>query len=75
VVGWEPWLKLANGSRLHPIAGGSFAPEEQQDWTAYIHRTAQLCRQVMKEEHQKWRANSTWRFKSGHEPNTVGIDR
>ena len=65
VAGWEPWLKLANGNHLHPIAGGSFAPEEQEDWAAYVHRTAQLCRQVMKEEQALWNSGKNVLWKKG----------
>jgi hypothetical protein len=54
VVGWEPWLKLADGSHLHPMLGGDFEREAHEDWTAYVHRTAHLCRQVMKEEQERW---------------------
>jgi hypothetical protein len=42
VLGWEPWLKLPNGSHVHPLMGGDF------------HRAAQLCRQIMQEEQQRW---------------------
>jgi hypothetical protein len=54
VVGGEPWLKLADGSHLHPVVGGDFVREEHEDWTAYVHRTAHLCRQAMKEEQERW---------------------
>ena len=53
VVGWEPWLKLADGSHFHPIGGGDFVREEHEDWIAYVHRAAHLCRQAMKEEQER----------------------
>jgi hypothetical protein len=49
------WSKYRE-SLLHPILGGDFVREEHEDWTAYVHRTAQLCRQVLKGEQERWDA-------------------
>jgi hypothetical protein len=54
VLGWEPWLKLPEGSHMHPIMGGDFQRATLETWTTYVQRAAQLCRQVMKEEQHNW---------------------
>jgi hypothetical protein len=54
VLGWEPWLKLPDGSHVHPLMGGDFHRAAREDWTTYVHRVAQLCRQMMKEAQRRW---------------------
>ena len=61
VLGWEPWLKHVNGSHYHPVMGGSFEPEKHETWAAYVHRTAQLCRQVIHKEQERWDAGEFFR--------------
>ncbi|MBA2680167.1 MAG: hypothetical protein H0U76_17445 [Ktedonobacteraceae bacterium] len=54
VTGWEPWLKLPDGTHMHPVIHGDFPREALEDWPTYVHRSAQLCREMLEEEQQRW---------------------
>jgi len=54
ILGWEPWLKLADGSHMHPVMVNAFRREALEDWPTYVHRAAQLCRHMMEEAQQRW---------------------
>ncbi|MDQ2906639.1 MAG: hypothetical protein M3Y81_24260 [Chloroflexota bacterium] len=54
ILGWEPWLKLPDGTHMHPVISGDFPREALEDWPTYVHRSAQLCRDMLEEEQREW---------------------
>src|SRR2546421_12940615 len=62
LLGWEGWVKYADGRHGHAPGGMGTTTIEQKTgeaWEAYVHRSARFCHETIKAEQQLWNTDST----------------